>query len=293
VTLASGHAIAATVVLGGESVPDGGAPDYGACGPGSDGRPCGLGDLCHDVPVCVSGVCTPMPKPDGTSCGNADACHNEPACVGGVCMPRTLADGTECAPTTNPCKEPGRCDAGVCGPITDKPSGTVCSPKVDACHTDGLCNATGTCGAQGVRPDGYRWGGNFVDRCCGGRPVQVNTASNCGACGINCNGGACQVYWDSSTAPARRARSAGRSAAASRMEIRGCARRGTARPISRSPVRGTPSTPTTRTGPTTATIDRYFFMLAMRRSISSRLSSSTTAQTVQRLPPESSTVALR
>jgi hypothetical protein len=80
----------------------------------------------------------------------------------------------------------------VCGAITNKPSGTVCDPKADACHTDGTCDAAGTCGAQGVQPDGYNYDATYVDRCCGGVPLQINSATNCGACGIACrNGNTC------------------------------------------------------------------------------------------------------
>jgi hypothetical protein len=112
-----------------------------------------------------------------------------PDLLSGPCI--GVADGTVCAPTTNVCKNPGRCAGGVCGAITDKAAGTVCAPKSNACHTDGTCDGKGACGAQGVRPDGYNYDGVFLDRCCGGAPVKVNTAQNCGACGINCNGASC------------------------------------------------------------------------------------------------------
>jgi hypothetical protein len=49
----------------------------------------------------------------------------------------------------------------------------------------------GKCGAQGTRPDGYGYDSDPIHRCCGGKPVSVNTAQNCGVCGINCNGGQC------------------------------------------------------------------------------------------------------
>jgi hypothetical protein len=112
-----------------------------------------------------------------------------PDLLSGPCI--GVADGTVCAPTTNACKNAGKCAGGVCGSITNKASGTVCAPKSNACHTDGTCDGKGTCGAQGVRADGYSYDGVALDRCCGGNPVKVNTAQNCGACGINCNGASC------------------------------------------------------------------------------------------------------
>ncbi len=112
-----------------------------------------------------------------------------PDLLSGPCI--GVADGTICAPTTSICKNPGRCSGGVCGAVTDKPAGTVCAPRSNACHTDGTCDGNGTCGAQGVRPNGYSYDGVYLDRCCGGNPVKIDTAQNCGACGIDCNGAAC------------------------------------------------------------------------------------------------------
>jgi hypothetical protein len=112
-----------------------------------------------------------------------------PDLLSGPCI--GVADGTICAPTTNACKSPGRCSGGVCGAVTDKAAGTVCAPKSNACHIDGTCDGKGSCGAQGVRADGYSYDGAYLDRCCGGNPVRIDTAQNCGACGIGCNGQAC------------------------------------------------------------------------------------------------------
>ncbi len=112
-----------------------------------------------------------------------------PDLLSGPCI--GIADGTVCAPTTSSCKNPGRCTGGVCGAITDKPAGTVCAPKSNACHTDGTCDGRGNCGPQGVHPDGYSYDGVYLDRCCGGNPTRIDTAQNCGACGLNCNGASC------------------------------------------------------------------------------------------------------
>ena len=112
-----------------------------------------------------------------------------PDLLAGPCI--GVADGTVCAPTTNPCKSPGRCSGGVCGAVTDKAAGTVCAPRSNACHTDATCDGKGSCGAQGVRPNGYSYDGVYLDRCCGGNPVRIDSAQNCGACGISCNGASC------------------------------------------------------------------------------------------------------
>jgi hypothetical protein len=62
----------------------------------------------------------------------------------------------------------------------------------DPCHTDAVCGLNGVCGKPGLRPDGYGYDPNDpLRRCCGGLGVSVNTAQNCGACGISCGGQAC------------------------------------------------------------------------------------------------------
>jgi hypothetical protein len=69
------------------------------------------------------------------------------------------------------------------------PDGTACKAAPDACHTDGVCKA-GVCMAPGTHVDGFNWQtGDDTARCCGGTPLHTNTNSNCGVCGIGCNGG--------------------------------------------------------------------------------------------------------
>ena len=117
-------------------------------------------------------------------------------------------DGAECAATTDPCKLPGRCMAGVCGAITNAPDATKCGDASNACHTNRLCKA-GACQAEGTHPDGYNYdSGNYLARCCGGAPTSINTPNNCGACGLKCASGRCinpgatnnQQWWCSCTA---------------------------------------------------------------------------------------------
>lgn len=179
VVLPASGAVSATVIL----TTDG--PGTG----GSDLGPSDLGisDLASPD---FAGACAGLDA--GALCGAGDACHLAATCQAGVCTPHPLADGTVCDATRDACKSSGTCHAGVCGPIGNQPAGTVCSPKSNACHTDGVCDGKGECGSQGVRPDGYNWNPSVpLDRCCGGSPVAVNTTSNCGACGIDCNGGSC------------------------------------------------------------------------------------------------------
>jgi hypothetical protein len=141
--------------------------------------------------------------PDG-SADAIDAHADAPMEVIPACGP----DGTVCAPTSDPCKTPGVCKDDVCGPIGDAADGTTCGEASNACHTAPVCKA-GKCQAQGTRPDGYNYeAGKYLSRCCGGTPTSINSASNCGACGIKCASGRCintgaaneQQWWCSCTA---------------------------------------------------------------------------------------------
>jgi hypothetical protein len=141
----------------------------------------------------LAGSCVVFADPDaGRDAARGDAAdaldaRDAPADLGNNCGP----DGAECAPTTDPCKLPGRCAAGVCAPITNAPDGTKCGNASNACHTDRLCKA-GQCQAEGTRPDGHNYdSGNYLARCCGGTPTSINTPNNCGACGLKCASGRC------------------------------------------------------------------------------------------------------
>jgi hypothetical protein len=87
------------------------------------------------------------------------------------------------------------------GPIVSKtcaglPDGTLCGPTPDACHDAPACSG-GVCGGAKTKADGFQWmAGDDTARCCGGQPVHTDSDSNCGACGIQCNGSngeSCQV----------------------------------------------------------------------------------------------------
>jgi len=138
----------------------------------------------------LAGACVLFANPDaGRNRDARDAADatDAPIDTGNNCGP----DGAECAPTTDLCKLPGRCAAGVCGPITDAPDDTKCASASNACHTDRLCKA-GVCQADTTHPDGYNYDtGNYLARCCGGTPTSINTPNNCGACGLRCASGRC------------------------------------------------------------------------------------------------------
>jgi len=94
-------------------------------------------------------------------------------------------------PDAAPNVAPDAAPDGPQGPCASPTSeGMVCDPAPDLCHTDGTCH-NGTCGAIGVRPNGYNYAAGADNRCCGGRPVQVNTSQHCGVCGISCGTSAC------------------------------------------------------------------------------------------------------
>ncbi len=129
--------------------------------------------------------------PDGMVCGPApDVCHDAPVCASGVCAPAAAkADGFVCAAAPDVCHSDGTCSSGQCSAPPARPDGTVCAMAPDACHTDGTCSA-GKCGAVGNRPDGFNWSaGDATAICCSASEVHADTNTDCGACGITCNAG--------------------------------------------------------------------------------------------------------
>jgi hypothetical protein len=96
-------------------------------------------------------------RADGTPCGTNDACDDTPTCMGGVCTPHP------------------------------KPDGTPCAAAPDACHSVPVCKA-GVCGAPSTFPDGTQWRpGDDDARCCGGKPIETTSNTDCGVCGVACN----------------------------------------------------------------------------------------------------------
>ncbi|HEY8042321.1 MAG TPA: hypothetical protein VIF15_21105 [Polyangiaceae bacterium] len=122
---------------------------------------------------------------DGTTSTGDDA--GDDSGIGKTCQ--GLPDGTPCGAAPDICHDAPACAAGACATAAAKADGFVCAKAPDACHTDGTCKA-GSCGAAAARADGFNWtAGDDTARCCGGKPLHTNTDSDCGACGIQCNGG--------------------------------------------------------------------------------------------------------
>ncbi len=189
-----------------------------------DGTVCTMsGNPCQRDGTCSGGVCSgTTPAPDGTVCftpTGAQPCRQTSLCQAGTCVARNIANGTVCANTSDPCKIDGTCNNGVCGAITNQPNGhqcvaqntaacdrartctsgvcqpatalpngTTCRAAQNACQTAATCSG-GTCPANPTRAN------NFVvsstQRCCGGSVTNITTGSNCGVCGLRCNGGSC------------------------------------------------------------------------------------------------------
>lgn len=150
----------------------------------SDSAGHGLGKKCVSFADLRDGGSTDAPaRFDAGDAGDARDAAQEapPACT----------EGAVCMPTTDPCKQPGRCSGGVCGAITDAPDGTVCGTASNACRTDPVCKK-GVCQAEGTRADGYNYDSSkYLARCCGGTPTSINSPNDCGACGIRCASGRC------------------------------------------------------------------------------------------------------
>jgi hypothetical protein len=133
---------------------------------------------------------------EGTPCGVApDACHDAPTCKGGVCSPNVKKDGTVCADPKMPCLDPGLCANGVCGAPTNKKDATPCTTPMNPCIAPGTCTG-GVCGAESQRQDGYQYDmSDYKFRCCLGQPSTIDSATNCGACGLAClDGNTCYHY---------------------------------------------------------------------------------------------------
>jgi len=165
--------------------------DVGDCAQLGEGAPCAKPATCQMSATCKMGVCTTNPLPDGTGCGTApDACHDAPVCASGACAPAAAAaDGTVCAAAPDVCHKSRVCSAGACAAAADEPDTTACGVAPDACHDAPLC-ASGVCGAAKVLAESTNW--NTKDgnaRCCGGKPVETTTTTNCGVCGWTCGSG--------------------------------------------------------------------------------------------------------
>jgi hypothetical protein len=171
--------------------------DTGTAAGGPSCAPCAVGSTC-DVPTGpgASGAHTYCREPcstatDPTNCPCGDSCattppngiglHGEPTVLSAnYCYPCKAA--SQACSALSPC-----CDGSLCGTATGvrgttccwPPGKGVCTSDADCC-TPGICNvepgnvAFGTCGC----PIGMTN--------CGGTCTDLNTDTNCGACGVTC-----------------------------------------------------------------------------------------------------------
>ena len=171
----------------------------GACtaNPLPDMTSCGTApDICHEGPVCMSGVCQPAAEaPVTTTCGTAaDSCHSAPVCMGGTCTPVAANDGKACGAAPDVCHTAPTCAAGVCGTPGNASASTTCGAAPDACHDAPKCSK-GACQPAVALAEGTNWNtGDVYARCCGGNAVEATTTTNCGVCGWTCaSGQACAM----------------------------------------------------------------------------------------------------
>ncbi len=166
-----------------------GAPPFcGACAavPG-EGEACAKnGRVCGADLRCIDGTCRrePAPLPAGASCVSPDGddlpCQWGLACLrtagaspqSGVCGALPVA-GQAC---TERCRDPFLCDAGTC--VDRVGEGGAC-PIGDECKLDLFCDASKTCRARSVAPEGAACGAPGV-RCDGTLAcVRSGTSSVC------------------------------------------------------------------------------------------------------------------
>jgi hypothetical protein len=99
---------------------------------------------------------TPAGGSDGSDGGDGGGSGDG----GGDPCAQPNSDGVECAHTDEPCRRSAVCSGGRCGPIGQISDGHVAYD-----------------------------GSDYLDRCCLGHAVRLNSDDNCGGCGIQCRNG--------------------------------------------------------------------------------------------------------
>ncbi len=183
-------------VSGGDAgpTPDGGRADAGRADaggppPGDAGPTCpahetactdGRDEDCDGQTDCADSDCNGVACDDGNACTHTDRCAAS-ACAG------TAITCTSDACVTRTCNGSASCTVSNAG------AGAPCAADLNPCTAD-QCDGAGNCVAPGV-PDGSMvFGGAYVNRCCGGVPVDISTDDgNCGGCGIHCDGRGCAI----------------------------------------------------------------------------------------------------
>lgn len=163
---------------------------------------------CASGSECVMGTCVAS----AVAAGAPLPCNRDADCPGARCDLRVRA----CRPSLDPqgarpCSARSDCgldeacsgETGTCGPSphrrcaanTDCPAGTTCGPVICVAATPFACKPDLRLGEgdEGVCPDNYRCtpqgacefrGCPQGEGLCGGRCVRLDTATNCGACGV-------------------------------------------------------------------------------------------------------------
>jgi hypothetical protein len=161
----------------------------------ANGTPCDDGLFCTIGDECQGGKCTPTGKrvcSEGSTCSEtAAACQCTGCTIGGACVAANTLD------TSDACQ--------ICDPTRSATgysinSGGNCGPLPSACSGQGTCNAQGTCVAHNVAQgspcgDAGACGERGVCDGAGACPATSvdlqSDPANCGACGHDCQDGAC------------------------------------------------------------------------------------------------------
>lgn len=144
---------------------------------------CGASCMACDLPGFV-GTCKPVLSGNPHGSGTRTSCGSDPTC-GGACAGK--ADGTCSYPTVN-CGAGPTCSAGSSIGQSVCSNGSCVTPAAVACSSTG-CNTTNTACNAACAAGTTACGTSCCPAgqgCCGGACVPLNTASNCGSCGVTC-----------------------------------------------------------------------------------------------------------
>jgi RHS repeat-associated protein len=160
-------------------------PESGQCSTNNktDGTACNDGNACLQTQACQGGFCVGSNPVQCTSAGRCQAGLCDP--LSGACSSVAVSDGTPCN-DGNLCTQGETCTAGAC-------SGTaVVCPPPDQCHQAGSCNpTTGACAYAAVADGTSCDDGNACTQadtcqagvCTGGSPLTCTASDQCHVAG--------------------------------------------------------------------------------------------------------------